>query len=169
MFRSLKIASTLAVLASTVAVVPATSDARPQFSGNVCALLKPSLLNGVDVVPKCKPTKTATTPGATVYGAYWGGAGNLVDPTYHRLSVSVFEPRSALFSKSFKQQAQGTPVKLGTFARADVTYGGENLFILAKGQAVLINLVHQAHTSAQNSGEIGAAMFAIGKAIVSKL
>lgn len=141
------------------------------FSGKVCNLLKPSQLALVEVAGVCKPVKTATVPNvATIFGAFWGGAGNIADPKYRRLSVQIWKPANpALFATNFKKQAKGTPVKIGSFARADISSGGENLYILIHGYGVTMNLRHVADTTATNIGEIGTPMFNLGKSLTATL
>ncbi len=170
---ALTVAASLLLVAASAGAAASKVEAGPfsstSFSGKVCSLLKSAQLKTVDVDPLCTPGKTAHIGVATIFGAFWGGPGNLADPKYMRLSVQVWKPNSTSFFARFKKTAQGTPVKIGTFGRADITYGGENLYFLAHGYAVAINLKHQAASTAENIGEIGGAMTAIGRSIAARL
>jgi hypothetical protein len=163
----LKHASALAAAGALVAalIVPA-ANARTTFSGNVCGLLKPSQLATVEIHARCTAQKTAHLPTATIYAAVWSNGPGM---TNTRLSVQVWKPKYSSFAATFKKEAHGTPVKIGSFARAEFGTLGENLYILAGGYGLLINLTHRANSTAENIGEIGAPMFKIGTAIVKKL
>jgi hypothetical protein len=161
----------VAVAAALVFAAPTWAAGRSgsstkEFSGNVCALVKTSLVKAVDVSAGCKPAKTANAPTATIYGAVWSDGRGVTD---HRLSIQVWKGKYPGFTAIFKKQAEGTQVKIGSFARVDITYGGENMYILAQGYGILVNLNHSAKTTAENIGQIGAPMTAIGKAIAKQL
>lgn len=148
----------------------ARASASAKFSGVVCALLKPSQVKTVAVKPVCKRVKTLNEALGTAFGAFWGGPGNITDPTYHRLSIQVLKVKSPMFLKLTEQHTQGVPIKkLGTFARAQIDDSMELLNFAVDGYFVTVHLAHQAGSRDENIGEIGAQMTKIGRSIAAKL
>ena len=86
-----------------------------------------------------------------------------------RLTVQVWKPKYSGFAARFEKEAQGAPVKIGSFARAEFGPLGENLYILAGGYGLLVNLTHKASSIAENTGADGPPMFKIGEAISKRV
>lgn len=142
------------------------ASARPSFSGNVCGLLKPPQLATVDIHARCTMQKTGHLPTATVYAAVWSTGPGMTDT---RLTVQVWKPKYEGFATTFKKEASGAPLKIGSFARAEFGTLGENLYILAGGYGLLVNLTHKASSMSENTGADNPPMFKIGEAIAKRL
>jgi hypothetical protein len=182
--------------AGLAASAPAASNS---FNGKVCSLLGSADVTALDVVDACTPVKTAHAKAATIWGARWGNSSTFVGdpsscdfnvPSICFLAVQVWKPKSASWYAVFKKEAQtktdpedvnSAVPKLGSFARANVSVNGENLFFLVHGYGVVLYLKHRSCspdpndpqsnicTVAENLGAIGASMTAAGRKIAKQL